>query len=255
MGKSVPVYNMDRLVTDTDADFLRRQKLSSMFGMFQDIAALHAANLGGEVNWLRDVRNVAWILMRIRVEVDRYPALAQNVIVETWPQAQQGLYERDYTISGTDGEVLVRSAALWIIMNLGTREITREKFCNYQGLDIKKERALGRGVGRRKPMEGAEPSYEKEIKFSDIDYNGHVNNAKYVDFVMDMFSMEEHKAREIKAIEMHYTTEISPGDVLVLRRKALDEGADYIDGVRKEDGSTVFNGLLEWRGVTDVTET
>ena len=217
-----------------------------MFGMFQDIAALHAATLGGEVNWLRDEKNVAWILMRIRVEVDRYPVLAQNVIVETWPQPQQGLYERDYTISSKDGEVLVRAAALWVIINLETRDITREKFCDYEGLDMRKERVFGRGVGRRKPLEGAEPSYEKEIKFSDIDYNVHVNNAKYVDFVMDIFSIEEHRAREIKAIEMHYTTEISPGDVLVLRRKILDEKTDYIDGVRKADGSTVFNGLLEW---------
>ena len=249
MPEPVPIYTMRRQITDSDADIARRQKPSSMLGMFQDIAALHAANLGASVDWLHKEKNLAWVLMRIRVEIDRYPALAQEVIVETWPQAPRALYERDYTIRGADGESLVRAASTWVIMDLGTREIKRDQFLDYYGIEMKKGRALGKGLGRLKALEKTRPAYAKEIKFSDVDYNVHVNNAKYADFIMDCFSLEEHRARDIRAIEVNYINEIGPGEVLKLRRKKISSGIDYVDGRRKADGAHVFNALVEWRTI------
>jgi acyl-ACP thioesterase len=246
MTDAIPVYTIERYVTDTDADFQRRQKLSSMFAMFQDIAALHAANLGAEVKWLYEKLNLAWILMRMRVEVIRYPALAEEVLVETWPQKPRALYERDYKIMDLRGDALVKAASTWVIMDLHTREIKRDKFLNFFNLALKEERALGKGVDRLKPQDGAELVYEKEIKFSDVDYNNHANNAKYVDFIMDVFSLEEHKKRDLKAIEVHYVNETKPGDVLIFRRKRMNVGTDYIDCVNKNDKTSVFNALVEW---------
>ena len=218
-----------------------------MFGMFQDIAAAHASNLGAEVKWLREEMDLAWILMRIRLEIDNYPMLGQDVTVETWPQNPKALYERDYLIRDTGGNVLVRAASTWVIMNLSTREIKRDKFLDYFGIETKKERALKDGVGRLKPLSDAEAVYEKKIMFSDVDYNYHANNARYVDFIMDVFSFDEYRKREIKAIEVHYVNEIGPEETIVIRQKSLEDGKDYIDGINKADGKQVFNALVEWR--------
>ncbi len=246
MSEAVPLYSMQRYITDSDVDFARRQRPSSMFGMFQDIAALHAENLGASVEWLYKELNVAWILMRVRIEIDQYPQLAQHLTVETWPQDPRALYERDYMIRDLDGTPLVRAGSTWVIMNLETREIKRDKFIDYFGLEMKKERALGKGVGRLKPLADAEIVYEKEIKFSDVDYNKHANNAKYADYVMDAFSYEEHQKNELKAIEIHYINELGPGGILQIRRKELENKTVYIDGIRREDGVSVFNALTEW---------
>ena len=242
----IPVFTTDSLITSTDTDMERRQRPSSMFGIFQDIAAAHARNLGADVRWLSDELNVAWILMRIRVEIDRYPMLGQEVRVDTWPQKPRALYDRDYTISDMEGNPLVRAASTWVIMNLGTREIKRDKFLDYHGIELKKERAIEGGVSRLKPVEGAEVVYEKEIRFSDVDYNWHANNAKYVDYIMDAFSIDEYKKREVIAIEVHYVNEIGAGESLQIRRKELGEKKYYIDGVRMADGGSVFNAIVEW---------
>jgi len=246
MSDPIPLYTIQRSITDTDVDFARRQKLSSMFGMFQDIAAFHAANLGASVTRLHDDLNVAWILMRIRAEVDRYPMLRQDVTVETWPQAPRAMYERDYVIRDENGEALVRAGSVWIIMDLNTREIRRDRLFDYFGIDLKKDRALEKGVARLKPVDGASLVRETEIKYSDVDYNGHLNNAKYVDYITDSYTFEEHRAREIKAIEVHYINEVRPGGGVKIYRKTLDGGADYIDGVNSVDGAQAFNALVEW---------
>jgi len=246
MSEPVSLYTIKRYITDSDADFQRRQKPGSMFGMFQDIAALHASNLGADVNWLYTEHNLAWILMRVRVEIDKYPVYAQDVFVDTWPQKPRALYDRDYQIRDMDGGVLVRAASTWIIMNLATREIKRDKFLDYFGVETDEKRALEKVPGRLKPIEGAELVYEKIIKFSDVDYNVHTNNAKYVDFLMDAFTVEEHRARTLRAIEVHYVNETSPGDVLLFRRKIIDGKTDYLECVRKSDEALAVNAMFEW---------
>ena len=245
MLEPISLYKMERHITDSDVDLARRQKLSSMFGMFQDIAALHAANLGAAVDWLHKELNVAWILMRIRAEIDDYPMLAQDVIVETWPQEPRPLYERDYVIRSREGNALVRAASTWVIIDLGTREIKRDRFLDYFGVEMIKDRALDKSIGRIKHIEKARPVYAKEVKFSDVDYNIHVNNAKYVDFIMDCFSFEEHRSRSIKAIEVNFINEIGPGETLSFKRKKINYSKDYIEGKRKTDSVYVFNALVE----------
>ena len=245
--EAVPVFTINSLITSTDTDMHRLQRPSSMFGIFQDIAAAHARNLGADVRWLHEELDLAWILMRIRLEVDSYPFLGQELTVETWPQEPRALYERDYIIRDTDGKAMVRSVSTWVIMNLSTREIKRDKFLDYKGIETYKERAIEGGVARLKPLDGAEVVYEKEIHFSDLDYNWHANNAKYVDYIMDAFPIDEYKKREVKAIEVHYVNEVGAGETLQIRRKQLDDDKYYVDGVRKADESHVFNALIEWR--------
>ena len=243
----VPVFTIHSLVTSTDTDMDRRQKPSSMFGVFQDIAAAHARNLGADVRWLYDEFNLAWILMRIRLEIDTYPLLGQEMTVETWPQTPRALYERDYVMRDTEGNALVRAASTWIIMDLGTREIKRDMFLDYKGIELKKERALGKGVDRLKPQKSAQIIFTKEIHYSDIDYNLHVNNSKYVDIIMDAFPFDIYVKNEIKAIEVHYVNEIGPGEHMRVRRQRIEKGKYYIDGIRKSDKETVFCAIVEWR--------
>lgn len=248
-----PTYTMERIVTDTEADFARRQKLSSMFGYFQDIAAFHSAELGASVQRLHTELNVAWILLKVRVEIDKYPVLAQELYIDTWPQAPRALYERDYTIRSKSGEMLVRAASTWVIMNLETREIKRDKFLDYNNIEIRKDRAVEKGAGRQRRVEGAEPVFEKRINYSDVDYNGHVNNARYIDFIMDAIPFEKHREKEIRNIEVYYVNELSPDSDLVLAVSQMEKDADapagleklYIEGVRKLDDAVAFYAVVE----------
>jgi len=245
----VSVFTINSIITSTDTDMYRRQKPSSMFGVFQDIAAAHARNLGADVRWLHDELDLAWILMRMRLEVDSYPMLAQEIVVETWPQDPRALYERDYVIKDSEGKVLVRSVSTWVIMNLSTREIKRDKFLDYFGVETKKERAIDGGISRLRPMQGVRNVSEKEIRFSDLDYNLHVNNAKYIDIIMDVFPFDVYVKNEIKAIEVHYINEIGPGETIRIRMLQIEKSKYYIDGMRSTDNMMVFNAIVEWRKI------
>ncbi|MDR3304791.1 MAG: acyl-ACP thioesterase [Clostridiales Family XIII bacterium] len=246
---AVPVYTTEHFITSSDVDFASKLRLSTMFGFFQDIASLHAANLGASVERLRADHGAAWILMRARLEVDKYPMLHDKVTVQTWPQAPRALYERDYAIKDEAGNTMVRAASTWIIMKLETREIIRGKLLDYFNIELNTDRALEKRLGKLHPTEGAVPIYEKPIGYSDIDYNEHINNARYVEYVMDCISVPEHKAKAVRAIEVHYLNEAVPGETIVLRRAEAEGPAGkslYVDGIGKEGGTQVFGSVIEF---------
>ncbi|MDR0853728.1 MAG: hypothetical protein LBN34_05110 [Clostridiales Family XIII bacterium] len=232
----------------SDVDFKSRASLSTLFELYQDIAATHAGILGASVRGLRESRHAAWILMRMRVEIDKYPTLAEDILLKTWPQKPRAVYARDYLIRDElTGEVLVRAAADWIIMDLEAREIIRKPFTDYEGVVLDESRALSERMRKMKPVGEFHVVYEKEIKFSDIDYNEHVNNANYVDYIMDCIPIERHRQSAPKAIELHYISETGPGETLEFSMTdENDEGKIFVMGVSKTDGRQIFTSVLEY---------
>ncbi|MCL2493884.1 MAG: thioesterase, partial [Clostridiales bacterium] len=126
--------------------------------------------------------------------------------------------------------------------------IVREKLLDYYGLEMRTERSLGRSLGKLQPVAGTKPVFEKLIGYSDVDYNSHLNNARYIDYIMDCIPFSEHKRREVRALEINYLNELVPGDTIELRRADApdDEKRTYFEGVRKEDGESVFLSTIEW---------
>jgi acyl-ACP thioesterase len=248
----------ETVLESSHVDFARELRMSQAFMYFQDIAAAHAGSLGAGVEKLLRGYDSAWILMRMRAEVDRMPRLDERVVIETWPRATAPLYERDYVIRSAGGETLIRAASIWIIMNLTTREIMKDKIVDYDGIEIDNTRAIEGKLRQMKAPNGLEPVSEKRIEYGDVDYNGHANNVKYVDYCYDTFSLDWLKGRRLRAIEVNYINEVHYGDTVRLFRAQTPDSAPeapvyYIEG-RGMDGAgsppdgthTVFKTRMEF---------
>ena len=244
----VPLYTNDYFITSSDVDFKRLLKMSRLFDFFQDIASQHAENLGGSVEMLRDKHNVAWVLMRMRVEIDEIPKLHDKITIETWPQKARAIFERDYVVKDSKGNVVVRATSNWVILSIEKREIVREKLVNYLDVETLSERAIDKKMGKLKPPSGLNEIYKKEIRYSDIDYNGHINNARYVDFIMDCIPVSKFEKENIKAIEVHYLNEAGSGEAIALRAADFTEDGNvvFIDAVSGDDERVIFNSTVEF---------
>ena len=64
-----------------------------------------------------------------------------------------------------------------------------------------------------------ETKQEFTVKSSNIDYCRHVNNAEYVRFITDAFSVKELEERDIKSFEIHYVRQSLEGALLTVKRR------------------------------------
>jgi acyl-ACP thioesterase len=196
-------------------------RVSTAFDYFQDIAGLHADNLGAGIDHIKEEYGVAWILMRVRIEIDRYAHLEEPLIIETWPQPPKTLYDRDYLIRAeSDGKILARSVSTWVLMDLAAHDIRKGKVFDYAYPIQETERAIDVKLRQLKAPGPLERIAEHPVRYSDIDYNLHVNNARYIDLILDNYSLAFHQEYEIGAIEVNYINEIRPDETLLISKAA-----------------------------------
>ncbi len=176
-------------VSSADVDSKGNFRLAALLSLCQEVAYMHSTRLGFGYERLRAL-DLAWVLSRAQVDVVRMPQWREQVEVKTWHKRQSGLYSlRDYTLTTLEGEPLVKVTTSWLIINIATRRITRLdrvpqgdreiEFCTYDCDAIESE------APRLDTPEGGYSLDSHRVRYSDIDLNQHVNNAKYVEWLID----------------------------------------------------------------------
>lgn len=67
--ESPATFKMKYHIDLRDVDFTKKLKLSTLFSYFQDIASMAAENIGFGIETLERKFGVAWILIRMRVDI------------------------------------------------------------------------------------------------------------------------------------------------------------------------------------------
>ncbi len=232
-----------------DVDFTRQLKLSALFGYFQEMAGTHAEKLGFGIKALQEKHGVSWMLVRIRVELAKNPQPHDVITIRTWPLKPNRIeFARDFLVTDQKGEVLARAASSWVIFDVRSRKLVKAESIDFSYPVTVDHRAMPQNPARIRAEGELAAVYEKTIAYSDIDVNGHLNNSRYIDFIMDCFSVEQHKTHTVSQIEVNYVNEALPGETIQLCQEKPEPGQDsiYIEG-KKADGTVAFRARLKIR--------
>lgn len=230
-----------------DIDFKKKLKISSLFSYFQDTANLAAERLGVGFETLANKYSLAWVLARVRVDIERLPEWDEEIIIKTWPiEPNRFEFDRDFLVYDSNGTVIIRAISTWVVIDIKERKLKRADTIHLQYLELTKERAIPDKFRRLKRSENLEVVYKKTIGYSDVDFNGHLNNSKYVDYIMDCFPIEEHWKSDITSIEVHFVNEALPGEtVLLLKQPEQYIDGIYIEGQKENDQTSVFKAFIQ----------
>jgi len=234
----------------SDVDFMKELKLSALFGYFQDTAGKAADNLGIGMHVLTERYSVVWVLLRMRVEIGKIPLCNETITVETWPHPPEKLeFKRDYRVRAADGSPIILATSSWVLMDVHTRDIKKSELIGelYRFTEFTKEHSLDHRFGKLKHSGQLNVAYKKIIGYSDADFIGHINNTRYIDYIMDCFPVGSHRQYRVKAIEVNYIREAFPGDTLVMYTdvSSLDSDIVYIEGVNEADEKPAFKAQVE----------
>jgi medium-chain acyl-[acyl-carrier-protein] hydrolase len=242
------VYQKEYSVRLSDVDFTEGLKLSSLFMYLQDIASDHADDIGYGFHILEGHYGLTWVLMRIKVEIIRNPKWNEKITIETWPQVPKKLeFQRDFLVQDQEGNTIIKAISTWALMDIKTRELRRSDTVKVDYPPVRTERVMDFKLGRIKAFGQTEFSYKKIIGYSDVDLNCHLNNTKYIDYIMDCFSLDSFRQYDVKGIEVNYINEALPGDTINLYKdiSQISENRVYIEGVNEKDQNVSFRALIE----------
>ncbi|HVO38593.1 MAG TPA: acyl-ACP thioesterase domain-containing protein [Spirochaetia bacterium] len=167
-----------------DTDIHGTLSVRGLWDFLQETAGNHTQALGVAPDDLRK-RGLAWILSRLRLAVERYPALGESVTVRTWPSGVDRLFAlRDFTMSGADGSIIARAVSAWLALDLASKRPLRiQSVFDRPALDA--PRALSTDLEKLSGPAAAASELRFPVRFGDLDANRHVSNSRYVEWVVE----------------------------------------------------------------------
>ena len=195
-----------------DFDKFDRIMPSAVLDLFQDAAGQHAEDLGiGFASMIS--RGYLWVLTRVKFKIVSAPTRYQNVVVKTWPLAPNRLnYRREYCIEDQDGKRLIIGSSEWVIIDSKTRKFLSDPnlypFSDGFYDDIMFEGKLG----KIHDFENSGEPYIINAGFCELDVNGHVNNTKYANYILD--AVNPQKDDIIDVFQIDYRKEVMQGTAL-----------------------------------------
>ena len=225
---------------DTDAAW--RLKPTSFMNMAQEAAGRHAVYLGFGYDDLIKT-NTAWILSRVHVEFIDTPKWREEITLNTWHKGLNRLFFlRDFVLTDNEGRERVKATTSWLVLNLETRRLVRDPKLVEEGT-VCTENALEAPADKVQMPKDVEPELVRthHVSYSDIDTNGHTNNAMYMQWSMNSVGYDITSTRPVKEFTINFNHETKAGDYVEIYRASVEKEDGlhvYVEG--KVDGQSSY---------------
>lgn len=233
-------YKYETQVFSVDADINGRWSPYTVFARMQDLADLHARELKLSRNDLVN-KGVVWIIARANMQISRYPTIYENLVCKTFYGAPTRIGFHRYFAFFTDkGELLGRASSLWLVANEETHKFVSPFSIGLEFPEQQDSNELMIETNKLSFDESQPLSFSERVPvYSDYDVNLHVNNARYVQWVCDLFPLQHMLDNMISRLELNYIAEVKEGEKV--RLELANNGNSFdVRGIESGSGEVKF---------------
>lgn len=224
----------------TDFDRYCRLQPAAVLDIFQDAAAEHALQLGMGFEAMTQ-RGMAWVVLRVCYEQLAQPKLFDEVQITTWPHAPGALdFGRDYRIDAADGTPLILGSSTWVVIDLETRKLVPAKEVGFPADSVRDEHIFPERLRKLRDFPALDEGIALRSRYTDVDLNGHVNNAKYANYVID--ALRPGPDCTLEQFQLDYHHEVLPDTALTLYTN--QEGSALLCKGCDSEGTLMFSGRM-----------
>ena len=155
--------------------------------------------------------------------------------VETWPMpTTRTAYPRATAAYDAQGQELFRGISLWILMDMETSAMVLP---GKSGVDVQ-----GSLQGNELTLPGSLLPKElantecRTVRFSDLDFNRHMNNCRYMEWVDDLLDADFHEAHSPKELLVCYLSEARESEKIDIAWEVSQEDVLRVDAQRDAEG-------------------
>lgn len=198
--------------------------LASLANWLQEAAGQSASTFGFGEEAMSPL-NLGWILTRLVLRIRRLPAPGEAIRVRTWPSLLDRFGHRGYELFDSDNTLIVSGGSAWSVMDMVNRSLVSlpaELAAGYPPQAPPCDAFTCRVLPR---LDDAQPLRHAMIKVrhDDLDLNGHVNNARYLSWLMEALPDSSfcsiHQPRTgrepaLRLVDITFRSECFPGEEL-----------------------------------------
>uniref|UniRef100_A0A0D9WLP4 Acyl-[acyl-carrier-protein] hydrolase n=1 Tax=Leersia perrieri TaxID=77586 RepID=A0A0D9WLP4_9ORYZ len=267
------VFRQNFLIRSYEIGADRTASIETLMNHLQETALNHvktAGLLGDGFGATPEMskRNLIWVVSKIQLLVERYPSWGDMVQVDTWVAAagkngmRRDWHVRDYN----SGQTILRATSVWVMMNKNTRRLSKmpDEVRAEIGPYFNGHSAITEEQGEKLPKPGStfDGTDTKQFtrkgltpKWSDLDVNQHVNNVKYIGWILESAPISILEKHELASMTLDYRKECGRDSVL---QSLTTVSGECVDGntessiqcdhlLQLESGADIVKAHTEWR--------
>ncbi|MCI9413867.1 MAG: hypothetical protein HFJ79_01645 [Clostridiales bacterium] len=214
-------YTWELKIASYDAGRDRRLRPSNQLKLQQEVGELHLG--GGGLDYAEFYRHgMVFVLTRLKSVIHRAPLLDEKVWLRTWHRDSRGAqFYRCYQFLDENGTPLIESVSAFALVDCVTHKLLRASAFDQFGVASQTDRTNGcPDPAKIRLPEGMEAAGRRQIYWSDTDYNGHLNNTVYADFLCD-FMPGGMEGKRLTGFTVAFLREALEGETLDIAAKEI----------------------------------
>ena len=194
-------------------------KYTDLCNILQLTAAAHS-EVGGICFSDMQEFNQAWVLSRMRVEIEELPKWKDVVTVKTWINTLENSRSVRALELYVNGKKMVGCETFWAVFNTKIRrpEALALPFAHFELYPELKATEIS--FSKINFNNEKESVFAKTVVLSDLDIVNHVNNVKYLEWCLDFVDEKLLFKQKIESFEMNFLKELSVKDKVVIHEHA-----------------------------------
>lgn len=247
MGKNyTQVWKDIYKIHSYEMDLQGRISVTSLLQYMQETAWNHAEHLDVGYSHLLE-KSLVWVLSRLALKIFSYPKWGEAIELYTWPSGIDKLFcYRDFKFLDSKGNTCAGATTTWFAIDLNRRRpVKTETYIDLQAGSA--ERMFPNFVPKIASVVHPSSAKKVNVEYSFLDVNGHVNNVRLVEIILDSFSIDFRKEFFLNEFQINFLNEALAGDEIGVSNSTQDNSEYQHMLLRKRDDAELCRAITRWR--------
>lgn len=195
------MYTRELMVLPSDASCLGAIKLRCLLDYFQDTAELAVNDIEGSATELA-ANGYAWVLTKYEIDfIGKLPVLDEKFFVHTFHDPSHGYNTlRVFQVEDQNGSPIVYAKTSWLLLDLAAGRPVKP-IAHIPGIAERDTQSINPVFRNIPDADNVLLETVRNVKFHELDYNSHVNNAVYFEWMFDDAPVDfmTHELRAVSA--------------------------------------------------------
>lgn len=204
------MYTHEKKILFSDIDMSAKMSVSGILNALQDCVNINSESIGRGIKYMKETAR-AWFAISWNIEIKRYPEMFEDVVVKTWPYAfSASMGYRNVIITDSDGNDIICADSIWTLVDTNTGRPVKITDEDRKGYDTETEYPIEKSGRKIKLPKDIPHAGEVKVCRADIDFNGHMSNARYIQMAMEYVPFDA----DITRIRVEYKKQSKYGEKL-----------------------------------------
>ena len=242
----IKVWQDKYTIHSYQVDIKSKATLVALCQLLQESAWQHAEHLGLGFSYLKE-KNCIWVLARQLIRIRSYPAWGDTIEIQTWPTGKDRIFcYRDFRIIAPNGSIAAEASTTWFVIDLVARKPQKTALYYHLELPEDAETVFLKRLHKLEPLDSVDSTKLIQVSYGDLDMHKHVNNVRYVEWILNCLPFEFLSTHTLREIETQYVSEASYQDEISVSYEKKEESNFFHRITRKRDSTEICRARTAW---------